>query len=133
MHATQQDRASTAKLVLSLTHVPVTQLKPSSVLHRNLNQQGRASIAHLNTPSSTHRNLNNPHFKKPSSTHVPVIHRDFNAAHLKPPSSTQVPATHSNLNLNSDVHFKMPSSTHAIGMTNEAVPTTIRYNALQSP
>ena len=63
---------------------------------------------------------------------MPVIHRDFNAAHLKPPSSTHVPATHSNLNQNGDVHFKMPS-TNVIRMTNEAVPTTIRYNALQSP
>ena len=62
---------------------------------------------------------------------MPVIHRDFNAAHLKPPS-THVPVTHSNLNQNGNIHFKMPS-TNAIRMTNEAVPTTIRYNALQSP
>ena len=84
---TQKGRASTAQLVLSLTHVPATQSKPSSEPHRNLNQQVRASTAHLNTPSSTL-----------SLTQVP-------AAHLKPPSSTQVPVTHSNFegNLNEDL------------------------------
>ena len=45
--------------------------------HRNWNQQGRASTAHLDTPSSTL-----------SLTQVP-------ATHLKPSSSTQVPVTHS--------------------------------------
>ena len=75
VHVIQQIRGSPAQLVLSLTHVPATQLKPLSTPHKNLNQQGRVSTAHLDTPSSTL-----------SLTQVP-------ATHLKPSSSTQVPVT----------------------------------------
>ena len=107
-HATQQIRGSTAQLVLSSTHVPATQLKPSSVPHRNLNQQGRASTAHLDTPSSTLSLTQVPatHLKLSSSSQVPVTHRnlDQQGRPLHTPSHR---TTHKNLN---NPLFKTPSS-----------------------